>query len=50
MDLAGLKWTKNVKPNDKDWAYDNTDSDLRIFCFIGEIVIRRMLTNQRKVN
>lgn len=32
MDLAGLKWTKNVKPNDKDWAYDNIDSDLRIFC------------------
>ncbi|MBW4638655.1 MAG: hypothetical protein KME05_10535 [Gloeocapsa sp. UFS-A4-WI-NPMV-4B04] len=31
MDLAGLKWTKNVKPNDKDWAYDNIDSDLRIF-------------------
>lgn len=32
MDLAGLKWTKNVKPTGHDnWAYDNINSNLRIF-------------------
>jgi hypothetical protein len=33
MDLTKLKWTKNVnhQGNDKYWAYEDIDSDLKIF-------------------